>query len=194
MENSEARIKYIHKCVQLWYCCDEGDEGDEGYEATPLDFEKMPVSRKNLSRLLDSGVSPDSYLKRMVPIHSSAEYFNLEPLQLLIDYGADPKLRVQPMTEEEIEQDIKDEPCEYRSNRRWHQINEGNNALHLIVRDCKEERLDDNKYGHACMKAILDKDPSVIHIKNAHGLTPWDMVKDSEAPNTKMKSIMEGYM
>ena len=191
MENSKARIKYIHKCVQLWYCCDEGDEGDE---AKPLDFEKMPVSRKNLIRLLDSGVSPNSYFKRVVPIHFSAEWFNLEPLQLLIDYGADPKLRVQPMTEEEIEQDKKDEPCEYGSNRRWHQINDGNNALHLILHDVTDSWNHNNEHGIACMKIILDKDPSVIHIKNAHGLTPWDMVKDSEAPNTKMKSIMEGYM
>lgn len=207
--------EYLHKCVYCWW----GYEYDEEDEMKPFGFPEMIPSKKNLIFLLDIGVSVNFYTRKILPIHFAAENCYSELVQILIKYGANVKLPVRPMTKEEIEQDKKDESCEYHSSRRWHQINNGSTALHLILRDCKKEFIDyyneheheygnpymreildkypsvigDNERGHACMKAILDKDPSVIHIKNAHELTPWDIVKDSKT-HTKMKSIMEEYM
>lgn len=179
---------YIEECIVLSHHID-----DDKYKS--LHFPRLHLRKETIIFLLKFGVSPNCYTRYgRTYLHYASEYYLPDIVKILINYGANVTLPVRPMTKEGIEQDKKDEPCEYHSSRRWHQMNNGSTALHLILRDCKEERIDNNEYGHACMKAILDKDPSVIHIKNAHELTPLDMVKDSEAPNTKMKSIMERYM
>lgn len=180
--------EYLTKCVYFWW----GYEFDEEDEMKPFGFPEMFPSKKNLIFLLDIGVSVNFYNRKYLPIHFAASNFHSELVQILINYGANVTLPVRPMTKEEIEQDKKDEPCEYYSNRRWHQINNGSTALHLVVRGYKNgySHGDENPNIHSTMKILLDKDPSVIYMKNDLGKTPWDMVEGSKFMDPIMKSYM----
>ena len=164
---------------------------DDKYKS--VNFPRLHLRIETMIFLLEFGVSPNyDNCYGLTCLHYASTHYEANMVKILIDYGADPKLCVPPMTKKQIEQDKKDEPCEYGSQRNWQQECEGNNALHLILHDVTDSWNHNNEHGIACMKIILDKDPSLIYIKNAHGLTPWDMVKDLKNPT--MKSIMEGYM
>ena len=104
--------EYLYKCVYLWGY-------DEEDEMKPFGFPEMFPSKKNLIFLLDIGVSVNFYTRGNLPIHIAARNCHSELVQILIKYGANVTLPIKPLTEEEIEQDKKDEPCEYYSKRRW---------------------------------------------------------------------------
>jgi ankyrin repeat protein len=178
---------YLHKCVCCWGYNEEA-------EMKPFRFPEMFPSKKNLISLLDIGVSPNFYNRGILPIHTAAENFQHELVQILIERGgANVSLPVKPLTKDEIEQDKKDYSFEsYFSSRKWHSINNGSSALHLTVRDCNEVygHYDVNRHAHSTMKILLDKDSSIINMKNDLGITPWDMVQGSKF----MGPIMDDYM
>ena len=177
---------YIDECVQLPFWMD-----DDKY--TSVNFPGLHLRTKTMIFLLEFGVSPNYYNSDgRVPIHYASEQFCHDIVKILVDYGADLTLCDKPMTKEEIEQDKKDEPCEYHSQRRWRKMNSGSTPLHLVVRDCKNDNYeqDTNTYGQETMKVLLNKDTSSIYIKNDLGITPWDMVQGSKF----MDPIMDDYM
>jgi hypothetical protein len=197
IDNQEPALVAIIKailCTQFQLYLEECIDcpsyiNDDKYKS--VTFPRLHLRIETMIFLLEFGVSPnyDNFYGTTFLHYSLANNYLPDMVKILINYGADPKLSIQPMTKKQIEQDKKNE---YGSNIEWHQINEGNNALHLILYDVTDSWNHNNEHGIACMKIILDKDPSLIYIKNAHGLTPWDMVKDLKNPT--MKSIMEGYM